>query len=76
MSDAHDPARGGPADLPGHDAAGEEWFASGSPEVGFENAVSPRPAKAPVKWFVGVVLVLVGLVVLALVIGAVLALAR
>ena len=63
---------GNPADLPGHDAAGEEWFASGAPEpVRFETATSPRPAAAGIRMFVGVVLGVFALGIVGLIIAMV-----
>ena len=68
---------GNPADLPGYDAPGEEWFASGAPEVGdagpvgFETAVSPRPATTGVKVFVGIILGGIAIVVIAMIVAAI-----
>lgn len=63
---------GNPADLPGYDAAGEEWYASGAPEpVRFETAASPRPASTGIRVFVGVVLGILALGVIALIVAMV-----
>ncbi|HWL02438.1 MAG TPA: hypothetical protein VNQ52_08720 [Microbacteriaceae bacterium] len=60
---------GNPADLPDYDAPGEEWFASGAPEpVRFETAASPRPATAGIRWFVGIILGLIAVGVVALIV--------
>ncbi len=61
---------GNPADLPGHDAAGEECFASGAPDpVRFEHAQHPRPAPNGIRTFTWVILGVIALAVAALVIG-------
>lgn len=77
-------APGNPADLPGHDEPGEEWFASDAPEqsdaspppIAFGPAVRRRPATTGVKVFVILALSLFGIAVLALIVGMLVELGR
>jgi hypothetical protein len=64
--------QGNPAELPGTDAAGEEWDASGEPEldpVQFETATSPRPVTPAMRAFVAVILGVVGVGILGLIVA-------
>jgi len=77
-------APGNPADLPGYDEPGEEWFAAGAPErsdaspppIAFGPAVRRRPATTGVKVFVTLALSVFGVAVLALIVGMLVALSR
>ena len=62
---------GDPANLPGYDEPGEEWFASGGVEHGFPEAERPLEAPAPIKSFTWFVAGLVGAGIVLLVVAMV-----